>query len=276
MPKSSINLTKIPLGSYEYSATPKVGYLDRCGGLGGGGGNPVTTPPWVDTTADTWNLTTKVAVEGDVRWHSTFTAKRVGSGEILRGNGLPPRSGAFPVSASDPAHAYNPDQGSIVAHTLKVILPYDPTENQTASCEPGAVGVAINGIPILDGFDAGGRDGPAIETQDTCHGHPNAGSGYHYHSLSPCLLTATSRTHTTLVGWALDGFGIYVEYNRKGELLNDSNLDGCHGRVSRVSWHGKVVRMYHYDMTMEFPYTVGCLRGTAATTSTISPKMGPM
>ena len=141
-------------------------------------------------------------------------------------------------------------------------LPYNPKANSKPRCEAGTVGIAVNGIPLLDGFDAGGNDAGGVETQDTCHGHPNDFVGYHYHSLSPCLLSATARTHTTQVGWALDGFGIYVEYNSKGQLLKNSNLDACHGRTSVVPWHGKSVAVYHYDMTFEFPYTVGCFRGT--------------
>lgn len=269
MPKAAINLKAIPLGNDKSSTTPRVGYLDRCGGTPNGG-PPVRTPPWVDTSNHTWDATTKRAVEGDVRWQWSFTAKHVGSQEVLSGNGLPPRSGKFPVSRSDPAYAYNPDPTSIKAHTVKVKLPYNPKRNRNATCEPGVVGVAINGIPILDGFDAGGNDAAAVETQDTCHGHPNDG-GYHYHALSPCLLTTRSRSRTTLVGWALDGFGIYVEYDKHGRLLTNADLDGCHGRTSRVPWHGKRVRIYHYDMTFEFPYSVACFRGTETTSSTITP-----
>lgn len=261
MPASSLNLTALPLGTDKASSTPKIGSLDRCGGAPSGG-PPVKIPPWVDTAAGTWNATTKAAVEGDVTWSSSFSATQVGDREVLKGNGLPPVSGTFPVAASDPADAYNPDPGSITAHTIDVSIPYDPTAAAQPSCEAGVVGIALNGIPILDGFDAGGNDAAAVETQDTCHGHPNNNFGYHYHGLSPCLLTAYARTHTALVGWALDGYGIYVEYNSQGQLLTDSDLDACHGRTSLVPWHGKMVEMYHYDMTFEFPYTVGCFRGT--------------
>ena len=75
-------------------------------------------------------------------------------------------------------------------------------------------------------------------------------------------MSKKSATLTTRVGWALDGYGIYVEYNAKGRLLTDSDLDGCHGRTSVVPWHGKKVNIYHYDMTVEFPHTVGCFVGT--------------
>lgn len=39
-------------------------------------------------------------------------------------------------------------------------------------------------------------------------------------------------------------------------------LDGCHGRTSPVAWDGETVDLYHYVATAEYPYTVGCYRGT--------------
>jgi hypothetical protein len=260
MPASSLDLDALPLGSDKTSTSPKAGYLWVCESPSGG--QTVKSPPWVNTAARTWSLTSKVAVEGDVRWKAKFKATEEGSEEVLVGNGLPARSGVFPVSASDPAYAYNPDPTAVFAHTVDVSVPYNPVAAKAPQCVGGVVGVATNGIPILDGFDIDGNDAAAVETQDVCHGHPNTINGYHYHSLSPCLLSKRALTHTTQVGWALDGFGIYVEYNAEGQLLTDADLDGCHGRTSLVPWHGKMVDIYHYDMTMEFPYSVGCYVGT--------------
>lgn len=46
-------------------------------------------------------------------------------------------------------------------------------------------------------------------------------------------------------------------------LLACLNLDECHGRASQVLWEGKEVNMYHYVLTSEYPYTIGCFRGTS-------------
>jgi hypothetical protein len=46
--------------------------------------------------------------------------------------------------------------------------------------------------------------------------------------------------------------------------MTNADLDACHGTTSKVMWNGKKVRMYHYVATWEFPYTVGCFRGTPA------------
>ena len=46
--------------------------------------------------------------------------------------------------------------------------------------------------------------------------------------------------------------------------MTNKDLDACHGTTSKVWFNGKHVRMYHYVATHEFPYTVGCFRGTVA------------
>ncbi len=63
-----------------------------------------------------------------------------------------------------------------------------------------------------------------------------------------------------LVGYALDGFGIYGPYEN-GRQLTSADLDACHGKTSVVNWDGRKVKMYHYVATVDFPYTVGCMRG---------------
>jgi hypothetical protein len=130
-----------------------------------------------------------------------------------------------------------------------------------------ACSLAGTGIPILDAFDEDGNDAAAAEVQDVCHGHPNPNDGYHYHSLSPCLLSNKdlSKTKTVQVGWELDGYRIYIEYSA-GHLVTDSDLDACHGRTSVVPWHGDETDIYHYDMTFEFPYVLGCFHGSPVST----------
>jgi len=64
----------------------------------------------------------------------------------------------------------------------------------------------------------------------------------------------------TAVGYALDGFPIVVERNAAGELPTNADLDECHGRVSAIELDGTVVEMYHYSVTAEFLYVIGCDR----------------
>jgi hypothetical protein len=65
-----------------------------------------------------------------------------------------------------------------------------------------------------------------------------------------------------LIGYALDGFGIYSLYDAQGRKLTDADLDECHGRASEVERNGKRQKIYHYVLTRGYPYTIGCYRGT--------------
>jgi hypothetical protein len=68
--------------------------------------------------------------------------------------------------------------------------------------------------------------------------------------------------HSPQVGYAADGFGIYGNQGENGAALTNANLDECHGHTHSVMVNGVSVSQYHYHATREFPYTVGCFRGT--------------
>ncbi|MFM8861596.1 MAG: hypothetical protein ACKOIA_03945 [Acidimicrobiia bacterium] len=55
-----------------------------------------------------------------------------------------------------------------------------------------------------------------------------------------------------------DGFPIVVERYTAGNLPTNTDLDQCHGRTSKINLDGKIVEMYHYSATYEFPYFIGC------------------
>jgi hypothetical protein len=122
------------------------------------------------------------------------------------------------------------------------------------------IGIALNGVPIFSGLDAGGNDAVAHEIQDSCNGHPQEDGMYHYHGPSSCIPGAEKAN--TLVGYALDGFGIYSDIDENGNQMNNSDLDECHGTTSEILWDGKKVVMYHYVMTQEYPYSIGCFKGS--------------
>jgi hypothetical protein len=48
-----------------------------------------------------------------------------------------------------------------------------------------------------------------------------------------------------------------------GNILTTDDLDECHGISSEITLDGKRVKMYHYVMTQDFPYSISCFRGTA-------------
>ena len=141
----------------------------------------------------------------------------------------------------------------------------DPAKASSPGCLGlGPIGVSTDAVVFFDALDASGRDAGAYEKQDACDGHPQGQGIYHYHTYSPCLSTKASQRpgSSTLVGYTLDGYGIYLERDDHGNLPADADLDTCHGRTSAITWDGKCVVMYHYDVTLECPYTVGCYHGT--------------
>lgn len=264
----SVNLAALPLGDQQYSSSPKQGKIDLCNSGMLQPAHDTTTLPWIHGT--TWSLLQKAFVSGTVAWsNATFQNTVQGATRTLSGNDLPvgETTGTFPVSSNDPAFAYRPDESRITPETLTLKLPATPKLASSPTCLGGDVGVTIDGVALLDGFDANGRDAAAQELQDDCLGHPNQ-AGYHRHAMPLCLLSKDSGTgQSVLLGYALDGFGIYGPRGAHGKVLTDANLDACHGTTSTVVWNGKKVRMYHYVFTWQFPYTVGCFRGTPVSRS---------
>jgi hypothetical protein len=104
-----------------------------------------------------------------------------------------------------------------------------------------------------------GRDELAYQLQDVCTGDAQPGGGYHRHSLGEC--TPHIHEKSALVGYALDGFGIFSPYAKDGSEITSADLDECHGATSEITWEGQAVTMYHYVLTRDFPYTVACFRG---------------
>jgi len=118
-------------------------------------------------------------------------------------------------------------------------------------------------VAIFDALDALDRDAVAHEIQDRCDGHPQMSGVYHYHSIPSCMTGKESKKrHSGLVGFALDGFPIYGPRGDSGKLLANDDLDACHGQVGRIWLDGRWRRTYHYHATLEYPYTLGCYRGT--------------
>ena len=258
--------TAIPLGDGHVSTSPRVGYVDSCTSEFKGGGAE-HSGSWIDSAAGTWSSRAKIAVQGSVSWpdasHS-FTVS--GADRRLTTNDLPSGepTGDFPIAPSDPAYADDHNPNHVAAQTFSWTVPADPSSATSPSCLGlGPIGVSSDGVVFFDALDASGRDAGAHEIQDSCAGHPQMQGIYHYHTYSSCLDTAATNAagSSNLIGYALDGYGIYLERDAKGDLPTDADLDACHGRTSLVTWDGHSRVMYHYDITAEYPYTLGCYHG---------------
>lgn len=266
--KGKVNAASIPLGDGKVSTTPKRSYVDSCTTNFRGGGAE-HAGDWINKSAGTWNSKDKAVVDGSVHWPSaSYSVKVSGSHRIIATNDLPQTypTGIFPIQYGDDAYQYDRNPNRIGTHDLTYTLPLNPKAAAAPNCTSlGAIGVLSDGVLLFNGLDAAGRDAVAHETQDQCNGHPDGQEEYHYHNVPSCIRDA-AKGSATLVGYALDGYGVYVERDADGNLPTNADLDACHGRTSRVEWNGKMTTIYHYDATLEYPYTVGCFHGTPVAT----------
>lgn len=259
------DLTRLPLGDAKSSTTTaKAGTIFLCRARNPNEPGAGKDGPWIKKDG-TFDLSAKVTVDGAVAWPSNkITMTLDGNTRRITSNGLPAHTtGIYPIGSKDDAYQFDRNPNSVKAQTVSIDLPTNPTVADKPACVGGGIGVGImlSGVVLNDGLDAPGRDAVAHEVQDTCQGHPEKTGTYHYHNVSSCLFKSIE-AESGLVGYAIDGFGIYGPRDPSGKLITNADLDECHGRVSEIMWDGKLVTMYHYHATYEFPYSVGCFRGT--------------
>ncbi|GAC1330718.1 MAG: hypothetical protein NVSMB13_18860 [Mycobacteriales bacterium] len=214
---------------------------------------------WIE--GNHWIPAKKIHVQGSVAWPSAQVRMTVqGSSRVISSNDLPNHpTGTFPIARFDPAYAVDTNPNAVLAQQETFELPAMPAASASPRCTSmGPVGIMSNGVLLFNALDAAGRDAVAHEVQDSCDGHPQSRGAYHYHGYSPCL---PSRSTSTVIGYALDGFGITGPQRDDGTTLSTADLDECHGTTSTVTWDGQTVRMYHYVMTADYPYSIGCFKG---------------
>jgi len=264
----SIDPTKLPLDNSAYSSTPRKGEIYPCDPahyfnipLGSS-----VTGAWVDIAANTWDITKKPYVHGQVSWPNAYFNVTVSPSthtRTLKGNGLPVggTTGTYPIQRSDPAYPYDGNPNYVQPHNVDITFPQEPTVNATPACLQPIIGYALDGVAFefaLSSYNA--HDEIAYEMQDSCGTMPGPAGVLHRHALSSCIPNITKRN--TLVGYALDGFGIFSPYDANGKELTTKDLDECHGTTTSIVWDGNLVTMYHYVLTRDYPYTIGCFRGT--------------
>jgi hypothetical protein len=271
-----LNLSSLQIGDGKRTTKgARRGYVYSCQSSFGMAGASVAGP-WIH--GSTWDATSKITVDGKVHWGKARLRVRWMAKKLkLSGNGLPKHvTGKFPISSSDDAYSVDHNPNSISAYKLLEKLPKNPKRARRPSClSLGTIGVMRSGAALFDALDGGGNDAAAHEVQDRCGGHPQQSGVYHYHARPSCIGTGKKNRQSKLIGWALDGFPIYGPRGKGGRYLRNSDLDKCHGIKSRVRYRGKWRRIYHYVATMEYPYTLGCYRGTPVTGGSTGPSGGP-
>jgi hypothetical protein len=269
------DLTRLPFGGVSPTkilirnkgdAQPAALSLWLCGlPIDGAGAN--NARDW--TNADgTWDYTRKPQVEGSVIWASEFNASLDGNGNrIITGNALPDHpTGVFPIDPASVAYQYDRNTNAILAREILFKFPAIPVEAAQVSCVNfGASGISLTGSVIYHGASTLGTDAAAHEILDSHGGHSDGTKTYHYHYPTKDLqdhIHPHESGHSVIMGYMLDGFGIYGPYGEDGELLWSKDLDECHGHKHPVLWDGEMIDLYHYHWTYDFPYNIGCYKGT--------------
>ena len=144
-------------------------------------------------------------------------------------------------------------------NSLRIPLRPRVARQITESTGKGAVGVAVNGIPIFKPTDGSGIYTPEHDPNltgelDHCGGHAGGADDYHYHYGSDCLVHELG-SKGALAGYAIDGFPIYGYREPDGDK---------HGKLDRCNGHRTKGLGYHYHFTRDRPYVVLCYRGTPA------------
>jgi hypothetical protein len=151
--------------------------------------------------------------------------------------------------------------GGGISRTYLIPVTPVPLASGTGAVGMNGVGVSLNGIAI---------DAPApvrnilaaftIAAFDDCGGHVNPHTGYHYHSAAGCTAhVASTDGHAALIGYALDGYGLFALTDPNG--AEATSLDACRG-------HSDSARGYHYHVAgAGANMFIGCFRGQQGSVS---------
>ena len=152
-------------------------------------------------------------------------------------------------------------------HNMEISLPLEPKQSsRVTQTKPGAVGIAVNGVPIFDPSTQGPKQSsgkPVSAAQagelDECGGHAGRGDDYHYHIAPKCLIEELGKTaideKKQPVGYAADGFPILALgwFDKTNDI--EAKLDECRGATDGVG-------QYFYNIENQGDYAIlDCLTG---------------
>jgi hypothetical protein len=106
---------------------------------------------------------------------------------------------------------------------------------------PSTRGIAFNGVEFSASAPVDAILGAyTIAPFDDAGGHINVHQGYHYHAATGISTEVNQDDeHAAMIGYAMDGHGIYEQLNEDNSEPND--LDNCRG-------HSDDIRGYHYHV----------------------------
>lgn len=269
---ASANMTHLLAGTEQNIVKKSAGQQPAQGKLwlcavppDGAGAAP--SNDWLNADG-TWDFTRKPRVNGTDNWSSVLNIDQFNGKRVITGNGLPNHpTGVFPITrqVSPDAARYDNNPSSIKSQNVFLSFDLVPTASSIPNCVPyGASGILLTGSAVYHGASTLGTDAAAYEMLDEYGGHSDGTGTYHYHFLTPSLeakLQSGTGGHSVLMGYMMDGFGLYGPRGEDGGLMDNSQLDECHGHTHTLQWDGQQRAIYHYHWTYDFPYNIGCFKG---------------
>jgi hypothetical protein len=140
------------------------------------------------------------------------------------------------------------------------LIPTTPTPADTTGSVT-QVGIALNGSELSAPAPLADIIGNyTIAAFDDCGGHINTHQSYHYHAATGCTEVGVQADgHAALLGYALDGYGIYGMKDSEG---NEESLDECRGITDET-------RGYHYHAAGPGENMfIGCFHGKTVASTT--------
>lgn len=250
----------------------------------------IAATSWTNTTTNVITLSQIPYVDGAVTASqidpagSVFSMTTDDKFRYLKGNGLPSTPmGNFPVQPGTAAYpsyvalpgGTDPRTGSnyssaaaigISPYNLTSKLPLNPVVTGFNPINSLIIGITLTGtawhVELANDSSGNWYSPTNALPNDQCFGHPYA-QQYHLHGYSwKCFPNQGTSGHSPLVGYALDGFGIFGPRGVDGKMVTNAELDACHGHIHPVEWNGSIQNIYHYHLNNQFPFAVGCFRGT--------------
>lgn len=123
---------------------------------------------------------------------------------------------------------------------------------------PASRGIALNGVEFSAPAPVNNILGAyTLAPFDDAGGHINVHQGYHYHAATGLSFSIEQNDgHAPLIGYAMDGHGIYARTDKRGDEPID--LDDCRG-------HYDEIRGYHYHVDGAGNNNfINCLQGAFA------------
>ncbi|MCG9793251.1 YHYH protein [Flavobacterium algicola] len=140
---------------------------------------------------------------------------------------------------------------SMTTYNYAMRIPVVPSEATTKEVtELGAVGMAVNGVPIYNDYEGSGvLQENAWSTFDSSGAHPGPNKDYHYH----CEGTYLTVDSNNLIGFLRDGYPVYGRKDADGTY--PSNLDANGGHTGTTTDFTDAI--YHYHVSNNVYSTSG-------------------